>query len=137
MITSYIKKWWALKRGPSEVDEFMDKDSGFVDVQILDCFAARIGYCWMQRMDDPSVFRISDFMVQKDWRSRGVGRLLLEKALAYAEFQGCKRVVGFVTRHDFRQSPWIMDWYERFGFSVGPPTSEDLPIAFARIERAL
>ncbi len=137
MITSIFKKWWALKLGPSEADEYLDKSTGFVDVQLRDCFGSRIGYCWMQRLDDPSVFRISDFMVQEDWRSRGVGRLLLEKALSYAKFQGGKRVVGFVTRHDFRQAPWIMDWYERCGFSVGPPTSEDLSIAFARIERAI
>jgi|GEM_PF-5770315 len=137
MIHSLIKKWWALKLGPSEADEYMDKSTGFVGVQLRDCFGLRIGYCWMQRLEDPSVFRLSDLIVQKDWRSRGVGRLLLGKALAYAKFQGAKRVVGSVVPNDFRQAPWIMGWYERLGFSICPPTPADLPHAVARIERAV
>ena len=137
MITSIFKTWWALKLGPRSPDEFMDKDSGIVGVQLRDCFGLRIAYCWMQRLEDPSEFQIADFMVNKDWRSRGVGRLLLGKALAFAKFHGGKRVVGSVVPNDFRQAPWIMDWYERLGFSICPPTPEDLPHAVARIERAI
>lgn len=52
-----------------------------------------------------------------------MGFQLLNRAIAHAKGRGCTEVWGHVVAKDARQTPYLVDWYRRRGFVVGPVDS--------------
>ncbi|MGH7617404.1 MAG: GNAT family N-acetyltransferase [Gemmatimonadaceae bacterium] len=59
---------------------------------------------------------LTDVLVAEAARGRGIGSWMVEAILAHPDLQGLRRI-ALLTR-DARR------WYERYGFTTDPPTSE-------------
>ena len=132
-----IKSWWALRHGVTTMDEYVDREMGFVDVQALDCFGRRVGYGRLTQGAAPGCFTLADVYVEPTWRSKRVGRALLHSAVAAGKKLGARVLSGSVMPRDLQTSPWLLKWYSRSGFKVVTATSAELPGASFRVERAI
>ena len=57
---------------------------------------------------------IFDLIVSPEWRGRGLGAELLERAHAHPALVGCKRIELICTEE-------MVPFYERFGYELSPP----------------
>lgn len=60
------------------------------------------------------VLFLSNLMVNENSRKRGEGRRLVEEAISLARSLGCDAVSLQVVR----KTQWLVNWYERIGFSI-------------------
>lgn len=72
---------------------------------------------------------------RRSFRNKGIGSLLLRRVLAEADAMGIEEVWGSVTEDDIAQSPFLLAWYERRGFTVIEPDVECIKTAFRKITR--
>jgi len=58
---------------------------------------------------------------KKNYRGRGLGTALLKEVIAIARHTGFKRIYGSVMRDDITRIPYLLEWYQRHGFSMCEP----------------
>ncbi len=76
--------------------------------------------------DNDEDLLVVDFQVDEPYRGRGLGHALVPFIEGVARHQQLKRICGFVSRRNYEQQPWLLDWYERQGFTVvGVPPNVD------------
>ncbi len=66
--------------------------------------------------DDPC--QILYVGVQKEYRKKGVAKLLLQQAVERAKKAGCTKVSGIVSSGDFLLDPKIKSYYETLGATI-------------------
>lgn len=114
-------------------------DYAIVDADDLDSEARindrRIAYLWCTREDDRLM--LEDFQVEPGYRRRGIGSQLLKVVLDTADRAGIRVISGKVTADDLKNTPGLLDWYERNGFVITDPEAHDShgPVAVKMIVR--
>lgn len=104
------------------------------DLWTIDLVAhgTRLGKIWGVR--NGSRLLLSDITVEDPRHMHeGIGSRLLEAFLARARESGITEVWGSVTHDDIRQTPHLLDWYQKRGFSVFEPDDECLETAIKKI----
>jgi len=69
----------------------------------------------------------------KTYRRRGLGTILLKQVIEYARKLNLKYIHGSVVEDDIFENPNLLKWYEKNGFTITEPTSEELSHSVARI----
>jgi len=77
----------------------------------------QIGYANLL-LDEKGGCLIGDLWIEPEHRYRGLGRMLLQEAIALAKELGACRVHGRVVQRDLDAAPQLLDWYARQGFLV-------------------
>jgi hypothetical protein len=54
-------------------------------------------------------------------RHNGIGQALLSKLIALAKENKARTICGRITEDDEERSPFIIEWYQKNGFVIGPP----------------
>jgi GNAT superfamily N-acetyltransferase len=73
---------------------------------------------------------------QPNFRHLGLGTAMLEYVIAQAKALGMKGIYGEVTHDDAMKTPYLIEWYQRHGFTVGHEPKR-LPNAVATIYREI
>jgi GNAT superfamily N-acetyltransferase len=63
-------------------------------------------------------------IVEPAHRHQGLGTAMLRKLLDIARENGVKHIQGRVVENDIRETPGLLDWYRREGFSVRSNATE-------------
>ncbi len=84
---------------PSEASSFWEP-VGFVSVH------KEWEHAWQQAAE------LHEVVVSKDHQGRGIGRMLMERAIEYAKAAGKRRLALWVGENNQR----AIDWYQRLGF---------------------
>ena len=63
-----------------------------------------------------SRFRLADLAVDPPWRTRGIGRYLVQHAVVYARLAGCDRLILATTDAD--EAAGVDRFHRRFGWQV-------------------
>jgi GNAT superfamily N-acetyltransferase len=109
------------------------QDSGVMnigDIEIYDNIArSKPGILWF------IPWKVWKRLTKKNFRGRGLGSLLLELAINYARRRGLRQIRGFVVRKDLAATPWLLDWYSRYGFQIIPNDNHEPSNAVAWIIR--
>jgi len=75
--------------------------------------------------DESHFFRAVRWLLPKQkpnsFRVRGIGSMMLQHFLNWCKETGISEVFGSVTQSDLEVSPWLLDWYRRYGFDVSSP----------------
>jgi hypothetical protein len=129
----------------TEADEDFDVEA-FID-------GVRVGYAWGIKTGDRLL--LSDLRVQphspvaysrlpkflrprpKPLRGRGIGRELLRRFLGEADAIDVREIWGSVTLVDLRETPFLLDLYQKHGFIISEPDAECVPQAVKKIIRRL
>lgn len=72
---------------------------------------------------------------RRSYRGRGIGSQLLATLVRIADESQVREVWGFITRADLHVSPFLPDWYGRYGFRILEPDRECLDDAAHKILR--
>lgn len=89
-----------------------------------------IGYLIADVVDDEA--HIEQVSVLPAWSRRGIGRALIERAVAWASEAGFTAV----TLTTFTEVPWNGPYYERLGFEYVPPGQVGPELSAIRAEEA-
>lgn len=73
---------------------------------------------------------------QQNFRHLGLGAAMLEYVIAQAKELGMKGIYGEVTHDDATKTPYLIEWYQRHGFTIGHEPKR-LPNAVATIYRQI
>jgi len=122
----------SLYLGVQKIDESYQR--GLLTVDALDFKGKRVGYCWVTRPKNSQILKLADIIVEKDWRSKGTGTLLMQRTLNWARRLKARKIEGYITASDFKETPWVIEWYRSFGFRILPPVAEDHSEAICRLE---
>mgnify|MGYP003594424609 CR=1 FL=1 len=77
---------------------------------------------------------IGDFLVDNPQnRGHGIGKCLLDEFLKTAREEAISEVWGSVTQDDIQQTPYLLDWYQRLGFTISEPDGECIETAAKKI----
>lgn len=57
------------------------------------------------------------------FRRRGLGSAMLEFVVGFGKAKGADAIWGFINKEDLQKTPYLLDWYQRHGFSVRPNTN--------------
>jgi GNAT superfamily N-acetyltransferase len=68
-----------------------------------------------------------------DYRRRGLGTHLLQFAIKKARQRRIKRICGSLTQEDINNNPNLVKWYEKHGFEILPPPTENIENAVCGI----
>ncbi|MEG4294724.1 GNAT family N-acetyltransferase [Microcoleus sp. C2C3] len=68
-----------------------------------------------------------------DYRRMGLGTHLLQFAIKKARQRGIKRICGSLTEQDINNNPNLVKWYEKHGFEILPPSTENIENAVCGI----
>jgi GNAT superfamily N-acetyltransferase len=93
----------------------------------------------LKPIDDAPAWSIVCFYIRRDWRSRGVGRQLLEAAIAYARSKGATLVEGYPVAPRKQRMPdylayvGVPSMFEKAGFRECARRSAGRPIMRRRL----
>lgn len=73
---------------------------------------------------------------RKRFRQIGLGTAMLEFVINQAEELGMNSIYGEITRDDAAKTPYLIDWYQQHGFTIGDQPKR-LPNAIATIYREI
>lgn len=77
----------------------------------------------------PEALDIRDLHVEKKHRGNGLGTILLDRIVLLAGTSGVAKIWGGIVQKDMDESPFLLEWYQRHGFSVEAPESHNfLPV---------
>ncbi len=68
-------------------------------------------------------------------RGRGIGRELLKRVLQAADSAGVSEVWGNVTQADLERSPFLLTWYQRYGFELEATDDESVQGSVCKVVR--
>ena len=68
-----------------------------------------------------------------DYRRMGLGTHLLQFAIKKARQRGVRRICGSLTQEDINNNPNLVQWYEKHGFAILPPSQENIENAVCGI----
>lgn len=63
----------------------------------------------------------------------GLGTALLKAILQYARDNKIRTIHGAVTQSDLDKNPYLLTWYQQYGFQIEEPTEQEVKSAIARI----
>ena len=92
----------------------LSQDDNGVFVAEIDSKVIGYIFCETKNEGDGKTLYIDDLCVDRSARRMGVGRMLVDKARAYAEEKGCNRLLLNVW--EFNKN--AIDFYEDYGFST-------------------
>ena len=75
------------------------------------------------------LFNILGIRLQANFRGLGIGSRLLNEFIAEARKLGIREIWGSVRDGDTKQTPHLLDFYKKHGFSITDPDAECLDIA--------
>lgn len=100
-----------------------------VDEQDLDVKAfldgSAVGQAWGTR--DGDTLKLEDIEIKDAYRHRRIGSALLTFMLRLADSAGIREIWGVVTAEDLKQTPSLLNWYERNGFITTEPDADTDP----------
>lgn len=77
----------------------------------------------------PEALDIRDLHVEKKYRGSGLGTMLLDRIMSWAGTSGVTKIWGGIVQKDIDESPFLLEWYQRHGFTVEAPESHNfLPV---------
>lgn len=112
LLAFYEREWWTQARERTDVERMLAGSNAIVSaVEIGD--GTLVGFA---RALSDGAYRstIFDLIVALDWRGRGLGQALVERILATAALERCRRTDLFC-RED------MVGYYESLGFERSPP----------------
>ncbi len=69
----------------------------------------------------PKGLVIVDIVIDKPrFKKRGLGTVMLNEVIAFAQSKGMKLITGLVPRKDCEEDAHLLEWYARRGFKVKP-----------------
>lgn len=78
-------------------------------------------------------FKLTHWFEPTDYRRKGLGSYLLKFIINLAKNQGIKKIYGSLTEQDIEANPNLINWYQKYGFKLEAPTSEEVETAKYRI----
>ncbi|HRZ13565.1 MAG TPA: GNAT family N-acetyltransferase [Kiritimatiellia bacterium] len=120
-----------MKSRDNEEDLRIDTDG---DVWRFDLIrrGKRLGWLFAVRKDERLL--LSDIVLENSkYKGRGIGRRLLDAFLKTAQESGITEIWGSVTQDDIEQTPYLLDWYARLGFTISDPDEECVHTAAKKI----
>ena len=81
----------------------------------------RAGYMYLT-WPEPDIMCLADIRVEPPYRACGLGTLLITMAKRYARDFEARRIVGWVPHPDLAETPHLLEWYKRQGFTVKRPS---------------
>jgi len=130
---------------------FLLRESTWPDLLVLELYKGECVGRLQARLNPPAemvlgnvvVFDLPDnwwgslmrflFPQKRSYRRRGLGTLLLQRAVACAQEMGLHQIHGSIVKHGLASNPRILEWYRQNGFTVQEPTSAEIRGAFARV----
>lgn len=79
------------------------------------------------------LFKLTHWFEPTDYRRKGLGTYLLKSIIKLAKTQGIKEIYGSLTEQDIEANPNLINWYQKYGFKLEAPTSEEVKTAKYRI----
>lgn len=98
-----------------------DRDGGTLQLLPFPCCTAvyrSAGWLNIGPETKQPYWTIFSVRVEWDYKNRGLGTALVRAAIKYARRRGVSQLRGEVIQRDFRQSPFLLAWYTKLGFTV-------------------
>ncbi len=74
--------------------------------------------------EDKSFLLIGELLVEPNQRNKGLGSRLLEEAGCFAKRKGLSWLRGNICTGDLKNSPFLLQFYEKRGFKIVEPLDE-------------
>jgi GNAT superfamily N-acetyltransferase len=84
---------------------------------------------WRERLTKEPFRKFDSISLQ----NLGIGTDLLRRLLEWCARNGIVEVHGSVVESDLRETPRLLEWYEKRGFVACSPSSDCLPIAVSMV----
>ncbi len=89
---------------------------------------------WLHAVRTGGRLLLGDIVLENlKYKGQGIGRRLLDAFVKTAQEEGISEVWGSVTQEDIQQTPYLLDWYQRLGFTISDPDEECVHTAAKKI----
>ena len=104
-----------------------NETDGDIQLSIMDSYGR--AFCMLNYYEkEKHAMFFSNFCVNEDNRSCGLGSIMINEVMKYAKDLGCEYLYLEVEIYN----EWVCDWYERLGF-VGYKNNEDRISMFKKL----
>jgi hypothetical protein len=79
------------------------------------------------------LYHLSHWNEPTNYQQRGLGTILLKEIINFVKLRQIKKLHGSLTQQDLSKNPKLIQWYQKHGFQIEKPTSDEATTAIHRV----